>query len=274
MDFSQIWEQAQSYFADYGLNIIFAIIILILGYLVAKAIKSGVHKMMKKHTVETTLARFVANLVYAALMIFVILAALGRLGIETTSFIAILGAAGLAIGLALQGALSNFAAGFLLILFRPIKSGEFVEAGGAVGVVEEVSIFTTTILSVDNVEITVPNAMILGSNIRNYSRQDNRRIDLLIGVSYSDDLKKTKQVIMEVLEADSRVLNDPAPRVAVAELGDSSVNFVVRPWVKSVDYWDTRFAVIEAIKERLDKEGISIPFPQRDIHLFQDSKTG
>ena len=193
---------------------------------------------------------------------------MGRLGVQTGSFIAIIGAAGLAVGLALGGTLSNFASGVLLIIFKPFTVGDFIEAGGAMGSVKEIQIFNTILSSPDNKKVIIPNAQVTGGNIVNYSANGTRRVDLVIGVSYEDDLKRAREVIESVLKADSRILPDPAYTVAVSELGDSSVNFVVRPWVNSDDYWAVYFDLTEKIKVTLEENGLSIPFPQRDVHLF------
>jgi small conductance mechanosensitive channel len=200
-------------------------------------------------------------------------AALGQLGIQTTSFIAILGAAGLAIGLALQGSLSNFAAGFLMIIFRPFKVGDFIEGAGVAGVVEEIQIFTTKLKTGDNKIIIVPNAKLSGDNITNYSAQETRRVDMTVGVAYSADLSKVREVLLDIISKDTRILAEPAPLVAVAELADSSVNFVVRVWTKTGDYWGVKFDATETIKNRFDAEGIGIPFPQRDIHIVSGALT-
>jgi small conductance mechanosensitive channel len=199
-----------------------------------------------------------------------VLAALSTVGVQTASFVAVLGAAGLAVGLALQGSLANFAAGVLLILFRPFRVGDVVEAGGVMGKIEEVQIFTTHFCSFDNKAIIVPNAQITGGTITNFSAKPTRRVDLVFGVSYSDDLSQVKKVLEEILTQDDRVLEDPAPVVNIASLGDSSVNFNCRPWVKAEDYWDVYFDLMKTVKERFDAEGISIPFPQRDVHLFRE----
>jgi small conductance mechanosensitive channel len=202
-------------------------------------------------------------------MAFVIIAALGQLGVQTASLVAVLGAAGLAVGLALQGSLANFAAGLLLIIFKPFKVGDFIEGGGVSGVVEEVGIFTTMMNSPDNKKLVVPNAKMTSDNIVNYTAKQVRRVDLVAGVSYRDDLDKVKRVLGEILAADSRILKDPAPTVGVLALAESSVNLAVRPWVKTADYWDVFFATQESIKKRFDAEGISIPFPQQDVHLHK-----
>jgi len=257
---------------SYGLPLIWAIVVFIVGRIVARIITKVVAKMMTKANIDETLVKFTKTVVYVALMIFVILASLGKLGIETTSFAAILAAAGLAIGLSLQGTLGNFASGFMLILFRPFKVGDFVEAGGVSGIVEEIQIFSTRMRSGDNKEITVPNGQIVGSTITNYSAKETRRVDLVVGVGYNDDLKKVRAVLEDILAKDERVLKDPAPTIGVAELADSSVNFVVRPWVKSGDYWPVLFDTQETVKLRFDAEGISIPYPQQDLHIVKHVK--
>ena len=262
----KIIELAQSY----GLPLVWAIIILVVGRIASGLLANTVAKVMAKSKVDDTLIKFTRSLIYMALMTFVVLAALGKLGIETTSFAAIIAAAGLAIGLSLQGTLGNFAAGVMLILFRPFKAGDFIEAGGVAGIVEEVQIFSTKMRSGDNKEITVPNGQIVGGTITNYSAKPTRRVDLVIGVGYDDDLKKVRSVLEQVIAEETRVLKEPEPTIGVLELGDSSVNFAVRPWVNSGDYWPTLFALQENIKLRFDAEGISIPFPQRDIHIIKD----
>jgi len=204
-------------------------------------------------------------------MVFVFIAALGTLGVETASFAAVIAAAGLAVGFALQGSLSNFAAGVMLIIFRPFKAGDFVEAGGAMGAVEAVNIFNTIMKSPDNKKVIIPNSKITGDSIVNYSAQDTRRVDMVFGIGYDDDIRKAKSTLEQILASDERVLKDPAPTVAVSELADSSVNFVVRPWVKTADYWGVFFDITEKVKLTFDEQGISIPFPQRDIHMFQEA---
>ena len=250
----------------YGMNILFAITTLIIGLIAARIVAGGFAKVLTKRKLDSTIVDFVSNMVRYAIVAFVIIAALGQIGVETTSFVAIIGAAGLAVGLALQGSLSNFASGVLIIALRPFKAGEYIEAAGTAGVVESVQIFSTTLTTADNKYVVVPNSSILSGNIINYSRKPTRRIDLVIGVSYSADLAKTKAVLEAVLAANEKVLPTPAPQVAVAELADSSVNLVVRPWVNGGDYWPVRFELMEAIKNGLDEAGIEIPFPQMDIH--------
>ncbi|NOZ07469.1 MAG: mechanosensitive ion channel [FCB group bacterium] len=254
----------------YGMKVIIALVILIFGKWIAGAIRNSLQKMMTKRNVDATLVPFATNLIYTLLMVFVIIAALGQLGIQTTSLVAILGAAGLAVGLALQGSLSNFASGVLIIIFRPFKVGDYIEGGGTAGTVESIQIFITKLKTPDNKEIYVPNSTMMGGNIVNYSAQKTRRVDLSAGIGYSDDIDKARKVLEDILKADERVLKDPPALVAVTELADSSVNFVVRPWVKSEDYWGVYYDVTETIKKRFDEEGISIPFPQQDVHLFQE----
>jgi len=259
----------QGWSAVFGLKILTAILIFIVGRWAARFIRIATEKMMTRSKVDATLVSFVGNLIYVSLLTFVILAALAQLGIQTTSFIAVIGAAGLAVGLALQGSLANFAAGVLMLIFRPFQVGDFVEGGGVMGIVEEIQIFTTQLRTLDNKTIIIPNAKITGDNITNYTKKENRRVDLVIGVSYKEDIEKVKSVVADVLNDDERILKDPAPTIGVLELGDSSVNFAVRPWVKTGDYWDVYFDTTENIKKRFDAEGISIPFPQRDVHLYQ-----
>ena len=212
---------------------------------------------------------FVASVAYIALMAFIVIAALGQLGIQTASFVAVLGAAGLAVGLAFQGSLANLAAGMLMIIFKPFKLGDFIEAGGASGIVENISIFTTELKSPDNKKVIVPNARITGDNIINYTAKDQRRMDIVACVSYSDDLDKVRKTLDQILAEDERILRDPPPTIGVLELADSSVNFAVRPWVKTEDYWDVMSATQEKSKKRFDAEGISIPFPQQDMHVYK-----
>ncbi len=264
---SQLWVQVQDVVAVWGLKVIAAVAIFVIGRWVAKAVRSGVRRMMTKADVEPIIIGFVGSMTYIALLAFVVIAALGQLGIQTTSFIAILGAAGLAVGLALQGSLANFAAGFLMIIFRPFKVGDFIEGAGVAGVVEAIHIFTTTLKTGDNKLIIIPNAKLSGDNITNYSAQETRRVDMTVGVAYDADLSVVRDVLNDIISKEERALKDPAPLVAVAELADNSVNFVVRVWTKTGDYWAVKFDMTETIKNRFDSEGIGIPFPQRDIHI-------
>ena len=255
----------------YGMKIIAAVVIIVVGLWISKIIKNCFVKTLQKKEVDPTLVGFFASMLHGGLVIFVVISAISKLGVQTTSFVAVIGAAGLAVGLALQGSLSNFAAGILLILFKPFKVGNFVKAGGEAGVIVEVGIFTTEMKTPDNVQIIIPNATIMGSAITNVSAHPTRRIDMTLGVGYGDDLNKAKKIMEGLLSADERVLKDPVVTIAVANLGDSSVEFVIRPWVNSADYWAVRSDFIKAVKEKFDAEGISIPYPQSDVHLFQDS---
>jgi small conductance mechanosensitive channel len=270
MNWESIVQKLQDWGTAYGPRLLAAVLIFVIGLCVAKIVRAIVTHVLKGCKTDPTLIPFVGHMVYIGLLVFVTIAAIGKLGVNMTSFVAVVGAAGLAIGLALQGSLANFAAGVLLIVFKPFKVGDFVDAAGSSGTVEEIQIFTTQIVTPDNKTVIIPNGKLIGDNITNYSVKGTRRVDLVIGVSYGDDLKKVKAVIAEVLAEDDRILADPAPTVAVRELGNSSVDFVVRPWVKTADYWDVYFAVQEAVKVRFDAERISIPFPQRDVHLFNE----
>lgn len=261
--------KVQGWMVFYGLKVIAALVILVLGRYAARFVRMIIERMMKKGNADEALVSFVASLSYAAVMAFVIIAALAKLGVETASFVVVLGAAGLAIGLALQGSLSNFAAGVLMIVFKPFKIGDYIEGAGVAGTVRQIGIFTTVLKTPDNRRIIVPNAKMSGDNIINYSAEETRRVDIVAGVSYSDDLDKVRRVLMDILSADARILKDPAPTIGVIELADSSVNFAVRPWVKTADYWDVFFATQERIKKTFDAEGIHIPFPQQDVHIHR-----
>jgi small conductance mechanosensitive channel len=268
-DWNQLSELLQTKGLDFGINVALAIAIFYVGKLVINMIVRGMRKVMQRQEIDKTLETFVCNLVRMVLLVIVIIAAIGQLGIETTSFIAIFGAAGLAVGLALQGSLSNFAAGVLIVMFRPYRVGDFIEAAGISGVVEQVQILTTVLKTGDNKQIIVPNGQIMDSIITNYSANDKRRVDMVIGVSYDDDIDKVRATLEELVAAEERILEDPACTIAVSALADSSVNFVVRPWVKTADYWGVMFDLTEAIKKRFDQDGISFPFPQQDVHLYK-----
>ncbi|MCG9552354.1 small-conductance mechanosensitive channel MscS [Vibrio sp. Isolate31] len=254
-------------FIQYGVNIISALLIFLIGNFVIKAIANSVSKVLQKKKMDQAVVEFIHALVRYLLFVIVLIAALGRLGVQTASVVAVIGAAGLAIGLALQGSLSNFAAGVLIVAFRPFKSGDYVEIGGVAGSVDSIQIFQTVLTTPDNKMVVVPNGSVIGSPITNYSRHATRRIDLMIGVSYGADLQKTKKLLTKICESDERVLKEPSVQVGVHTLADSSVNFVVRPWVSTADYWSVYFDLMQAIKEGLDKEGIEIPFPQMDVHM-------
>ncbi|AMV71979.1 mechanosensitive ion channel [Desulfuromonas carbonis] len=265
-------EQASTLTLTYGPRILAALVILVLGIWAARFFARLTRGLMNRRSVDPTLVIFGSNLLNAALVTFAIIAALGQLGVQTTSLIAVIGAAGLAIGLALQNSLSNFAAGVMILLFHPFRVGDVIEGAGVIGAVEELHIFTTQLKTGDNKTVFIPNGKLMGDNIVNYSKKGTRRLDLVIGVGYRDDLRRVKEVLQALLKEDPRVLADPAPTVAVLELGASSVNFAVRPWVAVDDYWDLHFDTLERIKLRFDAEGISIPFPQRDVHLFPVEK--
>ena len=269
MDFSSLLPKVYELLTIYGMKVIAAIVIFIIGRWIAKAVANFIKRLMTKSKTDKTLVSFVGNLCYVALLAFVIVAALNQLGIQTASFIAILAAAGLAIGLALQGSLANFAAGVLMIIFKPYKLDDFVEAAGVAGTVEDIQIFTTQLKTPDNKTIIIPNSKIMGDNITNYTMKGTRRVDMVFGIGYGDDIDKARQVIKDIIEQDDRVLKDPELMIAVSELADSSVNFAVRAWTAAGDYWGFYFDTTEKVKKQFDAQGISIPFPQRDIHMYE-----
>jgi small conductance mechanosensitive channel len=252
MEVQQLIDKGYELTTTFGIKILAALAVFIIGRWIVKYLGNLTQRVLEKRDVDPTLTKFVASMTYVALLTFVILAALGMLGIQTTSFIAVIGAAGLAIGLALQGSLSNFAAGVLMIIFRPFKV-----------------IFTTQLVTPDNKTIIIPNAKLTADNIINYSTKGTRRADMVFGIGYEDDIDKARDIINDVISNDERVLKDPPSQIAVSELADSSVNFVTRAWVNAGDYWGVVFDATEAVKKRFDAEGISIPFPQRDVHLYE-----
>ncbi len=256
-------------FATMLTSIVYAIIILAIGFWGAKLVAGFCKGLMERRELDPALSGFVGNLINAAIVTFAIIAALNQIGIQTTSLVAVVGAAGLAIGLALKDSLGNFAAGVMILIFRQFKAGDVIEAAGVLGVVESLNIFSTQLKTGDNKTIFVPNGKLIGDNIINYSTKGNRRLDLVFGVSYDADLAKVKKILNDILSGDDRVLEDPAPFVGVLELADNSVNFAVRPWVDNADYWPLYFDLHEAVKIALDKAGIGIPYPQRDVHLYQ-----
>ena len=268
-DIEKLWSQGQQLIAAYGVKLLTALVVLILGIWISKFLRNSVRRVLEKRTVDPTIGRFVTNIAYVALLVFVVMAALGQLGIQTTSFIAVIGAAGLAIGLALQGSLSNFAAGFMLVAFRPFKVGDFIEGGGVAGTVDEIQIFSTRLKTPDNKVVVVPNSKIFDDAIVNYSAMETRRVDMLVGVSYDADLAHVKNVLEELVNAETRILQEPAYQIAVSELADNSVNLVVRAWVRTADFWGVKFDLTEQIKVRFEAEGIGIPYPQRDVHLYE-----
>mgnify|MGYP001817110409 FL=1 len=270
MDPADVTNIIETYVIPWGIKIVLALVIFYVGRLVVSMVVGAVSKVLRGRGMDEILVGFLSSILRWVLLLFVIIAALSQLGINTTSLVALLGAAGLAIGLSLQSSLSNFASGVMLIIFRPFTKGDFVEAGGATGVVETISIFTTTMTTPDNKEIIVPNGAILGNNITNYSARPTRRVDMVFGISYDDDIRKAKQLLEEIIAADERVLADPAPVIALGELADSSVNFLVRPWAKSEDYWALLWDTTETVKLKFDEAGISIPYPQMDVHIDKD----
>jgi small conductance mechanosensitive channel len=252
--------------APWSLKVLAALLIFFIGQLAAKMISRLVGKLLGRTRLDLILVEFIQSLINALLLVFVVVAALDQLGVNTNSVIAVLGAAGLAIGLALQGSLQNFAAGFMLLIFRPFKGGDFVETAGTSGVIEKIGIFSTTLHTGDNKQVIIPNGTIYSSNIINYSARGTRRIDMVFSIGYDDDIRRARDVIAKVISEDERVLPEPTPLIAVGELGASSVNFFVRPWVNSGDYWPVKFDLTEKIKLAFDENNISIPFPQMDIH--------
>lgn len=261
------WDEVIASLGQWGILLGKAILVYIVGRVVAKTIMRIVRRIMRRAGTDEMLIKFASSIGNALLALIVIILALNVLGVDTTSLIAVLGAAGLAVGLALQDSMKNFASGVLLLIFRPFDKGDLVEAGGTSGVVRAITLLTTELRTLDNKQVIVPNGTIWSDVITNYTAEDLRRVDLVFGIGYGDDVKAAKRIIEEVLAADERILQDPAPQVAVSELADSSVNFVVRPWVKSEDYWDVHFAITENIKLTFDERGISIPFPQMDVHM-------
>lgn len=253
---------------SYGPKLLLAIVVLILGLWIVNRVVRLMSSAMERASTEPTLSRFLSSLVSVGLKALLLISVASMIGIETTSFIAILGAAGLAIGLALQGTLANFAGGVLVLLFRPYKVGDYVEAQGIAGTVSDIHIFNTLIKTPDNKVIVVPNGAISNGIITNYSKEATRRVDFVFGIGYGDDMSKAKDIIRRLIAEDERSLTEPAPKVAVSELGDSSVNLIARVWVNAADYWDVKFDLTEKVKAEFDQEGVSIPFPQRDVHLY------
>ncbi|RAK00688.1 mechanosensitive ion channel family protein [Aliidiomarina maris] len=269
---NELWlwlEDNQGLIVAYALRFIVGLAILIGGFILSGILSRQIIKRLDKTKIDNAVVSFLAGIVRAIVVAAAIMMALSHVGIQTTSFIAILGAMGLAVGLSLQGSLANFASGVLIMIYRPFKAGDYVDAGGIAGTVIGIELFTTVLKTPDSKKVVVPNSRITSSPITNFSEHPTRRVDMVIGVSYNSDLRKAKEVLMRVLKEDERVLEEPAPRVSVTELADSSVNFIVRPWVKSEDYWPFYWDTMEKIKLTLDEEGIGIPFPQMDVHLHQ-----
>ena len=262
-------DKLETFFVEYSPRVAGALITLVVGWFIIKIIVGLIHKTIERTEADETLEKFFASLASILLKTILVMMVIGQLGVKTASFIAVLGAATFAVGFALQGSLSNFAAGVMILIFRPFKVGDFIEAGGATGSVDEVGIFATIIRTGDNKKMIVSNSAITGGNITNYSAYDKRRVDMVFGIGYGDDIDKARSVMRAILEGDPRVHSDPEPFLAVAELADSSVNFKVRVWVDSGDYWGVFFDTQEQVKKRFDAEGISIPFPQRDVHMHE-----
>lgn len=261
------------YVIPWGIQIIIAVAIFIIGKMVARAIADFAKKPMSKSGMDDMLVKFLSTMIYSVLMIAVVLAAVDQLGINITSLLAIVGAAGLAVGLALKDSLSNFAAGVMIIIFRPFKIGDFINAGGSAGTVDEIGLFCTLMHTGDNQRIIIPNSAVLGGTIINVNTLGTRRVDLVIGISYDDNIGQARDIILGIIDADPRILKDPAAGVALGELADSRVNFNVRPWVKSEDYWAVRADLLETIKLSLDQAGISIPYPQQDVYMHTVNPT-
>ncbi|BBP43203.1 mechanosensitive ion channel family protein [Thiosulfativibrio zosterae] len=265
-DLNMLWVD---YAMPWGIKLIFALLIFVLGKWVIGMVIGVVRKVLDKSKMDSMLSNFILSIANAILLLFVVIAALSQLGVDTTSLIALIGAAGLAVGLALQNSLQNFAAGVMLIVFKPFKVGDFIDAGGVVGVVEQVGIFSSTLRSGDNKEIIVPNGSIYSSSITNFSARDTRRVDMVFGIGYDADVKLAKSILEKLVTEDERILKDPAPVVAVSELADSSINFVVRPWVNSGDYWAVYWSMNEKVLEAFAEANVSIPYPQMDVHLYK-----
>jgi len=269
---SNVADQLLVFITTYGIKIIGAILILVLGRIAAGIGRKMVKRLLEKSKTEPSIVSFVGSLTYILILVFAVLATLAKFGIQTTSFVAIVGAAGLAIGFALQGSLSNFAAGILILVLRPFRVDDFIMGAGVAGTVKRIQLFTTELATPDNIKVMVPNSKLFGDVIKNVTAYDTRRVDLVIGIGYSSDIQKAYDVMMDIITKDSRILSDPASQIAVSELADSSVNFVVRPWVKKEDYWPVKFDLTRNIKEAFDKNNIEIPFQQQDVHLYEHKK--
>ena len=269
LQFSALYESLVPLFSAWALKVVGGLAVFVVGLVLARSVRRGLVGVFQRTEMDETLEKFLTSLFYYLILTMAAVAALGMMGIQMASVLTILGAAGLAVGLALQGTLSNVASGVMLLIFRPFRVGDYVDAGGTAGTVDSIGLFATKLNTPDNVLIVVPNSSIYGGTIRNFSAHPVRRNDMVVGISYDDDIGLAIQVIRSVLDGDDRVLSDPEPLVAVSELGDSSVNLVVRPWCKASDYWSLRFDLTRAFKERLEAAGCSIPYPQRDVHLHQ-----
>jgi small conductance mechanosensitive channel len=263
----------QKWAISYAPKIAAAMAIVIIGLLVTVWIKRVVMRLMRKARIDAMLVSFVGSLTYFALLLFLLIAALSTLGVPTTSLVAVLGAAGVAVALALQGSLSNFASGILIIVLKPFKADDFIETNGIKGVVDEIGIFNTILKTADNKRVIIPNSKVTGDNTVNYTTFGQRRVDMTIAVGYDDDIDRAEEILNEILAADERILKDPAPTVGLMKLAESSINFVVRPWVKNADYFGVLCDTQKSIKRRFDDAGITIPFPRQDIHLYDENKS-
>lgn len=272
IDFSSLLDKIAELATTYGIKLILAIVVLVAGLIIVKWITRGAVKMMTRANVSESLVPFLKSMISVVLKILVFISVLGMVGIEMTSFIAILGAAGLAVGLALQGTLQNFAGGIIILLFKPYKVGDFIETQGYLGSVKEIQIFTTVLLTPDNKTIIIPNSPIATGSLINFSTQEKRRVDLSFGIGYNDDIEKARGIILDLINADERIDKEPEPFVRVSELADSSVNFAVRVWANTSDYWNIFFDLTENVKKSFDHEGVSIPFPQTDVHIYNHTK--
>lgn len=270
MNLEKVYETASYWATTYSLKLVAAVIVFLIGKWLAGRITQLVVKLLEKNKVEYTLIHFLENVVFYILIVLVLVAAAGQLGINTTSFLTIIGAAGLAIGLALKDSLSNIASGVMIIFLRPFKLGDLITTAGITGMVESINIFQTTLNTPDNQKVIVPNSSITANVITNILDNPTRRVDMVFGISYSDDISKAKEILKDIIASDTRVLKEPAPTIAVSALADSSVNFVVRPWVNSADYWNVFFDTTEKVKITFDEKNISIPFPQRDVHIYSE----
>lgn len=266
----KILDQIGPFFWTYSLQVIGAIIILIVGWIAAGFARKILRRLLVKAKTDGAVVSFVGNIAYFLILTFAVLAALAKFGVQTASFVAVLGAAGLAIGLALQGTLANFAAGVLILILRPFRIGDYIEGAGVAGTVKEIELFSTVLATVDNIKIFVPNGKLFGDVIKNISGYDLRRIDLEVGIGYGSPIEKAVEILGKLIKEDARILPDPPPQIAVSKMGDSSVNLVFRPWVKKEDYWDVRYDLIREVKEAFDRNGIEIPFPQSVVHNISE----
>jgi len=264
-------EWITNYVIPWSINIATAVAIYIVGRFISKIIVKSLLKLMERANIDTSLRGFVGNMVSAVLMVVIVIAALEQLGVDTTSVLAVFAAAGLAVGLALKDSLSNFAAGVMLILFKPFKVGDVIDTGGKIGKVQEIQIFNTLLRTGDNQEVIIPNSQVFGGSITNITACTTRRIDLVIGIGYNDDIKKARMLLETIIANDPAILKDPAPTIMVLELGESSIDLAVRPWVNTEDYWSVRSDLLQSIKETFSENGISIPYPQRDLHIIQEN---